>query len=198
MNIFAFNGWCWSTELRTILSIWVFVDGIVRRYNCKLIGNGKLLRKNFDDKRFERKREKKTYLSNFFTALPCVRETLTLFTWRSTSPGIGRDIGAETPLVDFTSPIVQGKPDENWISSRSLISTWMKTNDFFSFYLLTQKLILKFTLTTKPLVCVETFECEDFVFIGNAEEVFSTFNVIRLCRPIDSGRRQYHLYFNVV
>lgn len=51
-----------------------------------------------------------TNLINFLTAFACVRETLILFTWRSTSPGIGRV--QDEPIPGLTSLIVHGKPEE--------------------------------------------------------------------------------------
>ncbi len=55
------------------------------------------------------------------TALACVRDTLISLTCKSISPDIGR-VHVE-PIPDLTSLIVHGNPDENWISSRSYIST---------------------------------------------------------------------------
>ena len=51
-----------------------------------------------------------TNLINFLTAFACVRETLILFTCKSTSPGIGRV--QDEPIPGLTSFIVHGKPEE--------------------------------------------------------------------------------------
>lgn len=58
-----------------------------------------------------------TYLSSFFTALACVRDTFISLTCKSRSPGIGR-VNVE-PMPDLTSLMVHGNPEANWISSRS-------------------------------------------------------------------------------